>query len=159
MYLVSFPGGLNLRKFREMSFAVLTVGDFMCPLGSSCSGFLAVPMLLPSPPPDAIAATAATYNYCCYLQLLLLPLLLLMPTSFKGWSVLQHGLKTGSHSKTFSSRLEIQSHPARGTASFQWESSYQLAGMSPFFSPKSSTVYCIGNAETLFMWRNARIRW
>lgn len=72
MYLVSFPGGLNLRKFREMSFAVLAVGEFMCPLGSSCSGLLAVPMLLPSPPPGAvavaataIAATAATYNYCC----------------------------------------------------------------------------------------------
>lgn len=98
-----------------MSFAALAVGEFMCPLGSSCSGLLPVPMLLPSPPPDAIAvaataiaATAATYNYCCYLQLLLLLLLLLMPTSFKVWSVLQHGLKTGSHSKTFSSRLEIK---------------------------------------------------
>lgn len=59
MYLVSFPGGLNIGKFREMSFAVLAFGEFMCSLGGSCSRLLAMPMLLPSPPPGA-AAVAAT---------------------------------------------------------------------------------------------------
>lgn len=53
-----------MRKFKEISFAVLPVGVFMYPFGSSCSLLLAVPMLLPPPPAAVAAATAATFSYC-----------------------------------------------------------------------------------------------